>query len=95
MSSLNDSTESSVLEFPVQKTVPLHLRDCRVLTAILDKISAFDHYNAPNRSVVAWIAEVTEMDEDDVGAPFVSLPDAPIPNMVEIEGAAGSPPSGK
>ncbi|WP_433963480.1 hypothetical protein RBB76_21805 [Tunturiibacter psychrotolerans] len=31
----------------------------------------------------------------DVGAPFVSLPDAPIPNMVEIEGAAGSPPSGK
>jgi hypothetical protein len=66
MITLNGSAESPTLEtFPVQKTFPLLLRDCKVLTAIIDKFEVLNDYGYPKEPLVSELAEMAGIDRDD------------------------------
>ncbi|WP_433965145.1 hypothetical protein [Tunturiibacter gelidiferens] len=66
MPPLNDSAESSSLEtFPIQKTFPLNYRDCKVLTAIMDKFEVLNGYGYPKEPLVSELAEMAGIDRDD------------------------------
>jgi hypothetical protein len=48
-----------------QKRFPLTPRDCKILTAILDKFGVFTDYGYPQKALVAELAEMSNLDEDD------------------------------
>jgi hypothetical protein len=48
------------------KRFPLTARDCKILTAILDKFQLFDGYGYPCKQLVNELAEMTNLDSDDI-----------------------------
>jgi hypothetical protein len=66
MPTLDNSSESPILEtFPVPKTFPLLLRDCKTLTAIMDKFEVLNGYGYPKEPLVSELAEMAGIDRDD------------------------------
>jgi hypothetical protein len=64
---------SETASFPVESSThtstrrfPLSLRDCKVLTAILNRLDVFDHYDYPRKALCNELAEQIEMDPDEV-----------------------------
>jgi hypothetical protein len=66
MPTLNDSSESPTLEsFPAPKTFPLSLRDCKTLTAMMDKFEVLNGYGYPKEPLVSELAEMAGLDRHD------------------------------
>jgi hypothetical protein len=55
----------SLDSFPTPKQFPLSARDCKVLSALLDKFDVFDCYQYPRKTLVNELAEQIEMHPDD------------------------------